>query len=667
MATPKFSPVFAIPPVECARCKVLGATFVCATCGTFYCNVPCQIEHWPIHKDVCMPRLVMATPLMGTALRLEECISQVYPITPNTVNEKVSPTSMGPSPSSVVPIIPSSTGKSVLQQTVLENGTTTCKSPSNEEKAQQQKTKPVIESANDMAPKSSAVVAEHKVEKNGHKVLASAMEKANQQKPELIPKNVGDTSVKSATVVPEQTVQNNSQKAVDSGSAKPSLNVEKLQQQKEILKNLNSTNAKISKTDAGMRKANTENCDPKPDRTYNDELLQQGPFPEPGSNVKISYVADDKIYIYETGPGPNGERNGVELLITRSLECARSVKQTLSAPPIVGDIVFAAFDGDYYRAVIKSVKNDSAEVFYPDFGNSQTVQWNTLKEIPDPKLKYANCLTHGVWLENIAAFTPSIKEFLTQLENIADFKLISVIEVQNAAGIKMVEMYNCSERYNLSLKLQELQATQSIKKKPLPAQLKSTGKISKFVVTNPNTYKPVQIHELVDAGSIQGTEIELVIANASSVFTDNQFSVMTKSNFELYKTMMQECEMYGRIDPNPYVPKANELCLVHNNGIWYRAATIEPDTGGSNLLYLVDDLCFAEDKDMKIRRYPPGLTRHQFVVECVLENTDILLGVIDGKEDVDALCGKLIKANVHLLKDEEMYETTHVTIVNITK
>ncbi|XP_052888845.1 uncharacterized protein LOC128297269 [Anopheles moucheti] len=665
MATPKFSPVFAIPPVECARCKVLGAKFVCATCGTFYCNVPCQIEHWPAHKDVCMPRLVMATPLMGTALCLEECTPQVHAIAPNADNLKVSPSSMGPDSPNVVPTIPSSTGKSVLQKMAVGNETITCTSPSNEEKAYQQKTQPVIKSANDMAPKSSPVIPENTMEKRGQNVLGTAIEKAKQQKPVLISKNVGDTNVKSATVVPEQTVQNNSQKAVDSVAVKPSI-VEKLQRS-ERLKNVNNTNTKMSTTDAGLRKANAENCDPEPDRTYNGKLLQQGPFPEPGSTVKISYVADDKIYIYETGPGPNGERNGVELLITRSLECARGIKNTLSAPPIVGDIVFAIFDGDYYRAVIKSVNGDIAEVFYPDFGNSLAVQWNTLKEIPDPKLKYANCLTHGVWLENIAAFTPPIKDFLTRLENVADFKLITVIEVQNAAGIKMVEMYNCSEKYNLTLKLQELQAIQMNKEMPLKSQPKSTGKTSKFVVTNPNTYKPVLVYDLVDAGSIQGTELELVIANASSVFHDNQFSVMTKPNFELYKTMMQECEIYGRIDPNPYEPEANELCLVHNYGIWYRAVTIQPETGDTNLFYLVDDLCFAEDKDMKIRRYPPGLTRRQFVVECVLENTDILLGVIDIDEDAESLCGRLIKADVHLLKDEEMYETTHVTIVNVVK
>uniref|UniRef100_A0A182R479 MYND-type domain-containing protein n=1 Tax=Anopheles funestus TaxID=62324 RepID=A0A182R479_ANOFN len=685
MATTQSPPLLCVPRVECAMCKVVGAKFVCATCGTFYCNVPCQVKHWPTHRSLCMPRLLMATSILGTSICLDQHASPVMPIPLSISNEKMNPPSMrAPNSLNVVPSLPTvpvrndvvntkkpanSKNKENIgsQQTVVASSATTMAKPlSNEGKAIQQKEQqPAMKSAKDANTKSSTVVAEQKVEKNGQKAVGAVMEKSSslmdkpkQKKAEPVSKHANEINAKSTTAVCEQKVEKNGQKADGFVTPKPSSNILKPKQQKEepVVEKVNSTNTKMSSND-GTRKESTAKNDPG-------KLLQYGAFPEPGSKVKISYVADDKIYIYETGPGPNGERNAVEMLFIRALECARSVKSHLSVPPLVHDIVFAGYDGEYYRAMVKSVENNMAEVFYPDFGNSQMVQWNTLKEIPDPKIKYANCLTHGVWIESIASFTQAIKEFLRQLENDATFMLLTVIDVQNSAGIKMVEMYHCSEKYHLSSKLLNIQGSCSNTKKQQPSPPKSPEKTSKFVVTNPNTYKPVHMNELIDAVCYEGKGMELMITNASNAFTENILCVMTKPTYTQYKIMIKECEMYGKIDPNPYEPKGNELCLVNKGGIWYRAVTIQSPGQNTVTVFLVDEGIIDDGVDSQIRRYPPGLTRHQFAIEY----PTFLLDAIGGNEEnVDTVCGKLIKADIYSSQDEDMCDTTHITILEIGK
>uniref|UniRef100_A0A182MB71 Tudor domain-containing protein n=1 Tax=Anopheles culicifacies TaxID=139723 RepID=A0A182MB71_9DIPT len=615
--------------------------------------------------------MVMATSLLGTAFGLDQRTLPAIatPIKPS--NGKVSTTNAKPN-SRNVPSNPSTVpsrnneienkkpnnarNKGVSPPTDVVNAENKGKLQSNEEKVKQQKPQPVKD-GNGTNGKIAPDVAERpKVEKSARKDVSPLAVK---------PQSIVEKTKPISAAVSEPKVEKNSHKAIDSG--KDSANVESTNQQlqERVIKNANSTNNKQMSDADCERGANAGKHAPKLESTTNAKLLQQGPFPEPGSKVKISYVAENKIYIYETGPGPNGERNGVEVLIARTLECARSVKDHLSAPPAVGDIVFADFDGEYYRAVVKSVKSDGVQVFYPDFGNSQTVKWNTLKEIPDPKIKYANCLTHGVWIENIATFTPNVKKFLQQLENEADFLLITVIDVQNTADIKMVELYHCSEKYHLSAKLLDLQtACPMPKQQQQPPKPKSPEKASKWVITNPKTYKPVLMEELIDPGNIeQGKGIELVIVNASCAFTENQLTVMTKENYAIYETMMKECEIYGKIDPNPYEPKEGEICLVCTKGVWSRAVSIMPQSTNSVWLFLLDQAAFVENDDVIIRRYPPGMTRQQFMVECVLENSNFLLKAIGGDErNVNKACGKLIKADIYISMDEELEETTHLTI-----
>ncbi|XP_035899317.1 uncharacterized protein LOC118506385 [Anopheles stephensi] len=669
MASVLSAPSVTIPAMNCASCKDQGATLVCSTCGTFYCNVPCQVKHWPMHRDFCMPRLVMASPLLGTAAYVGQ---QITPTTRNVIskscNDKPNPPSMVPKPQDET----NNGNNSGKMENSLPSTVKVNDSLQLEAKRRQQKTISTATMLNDRTAKMPST------EKNPPSMVPNPQDGTNngnnsgkmENSPPAIVK-LNDSLLLEAKRRQQKMIskmpsaeKNVDQKAVGCAATEKTMaaksvgpSVEK-QMPKPIVPGANDTKTKVSMAQGNIRPALAQADDQKSDSAGNSQQLQQAPFPKPGSKVLISYVADDKIYIYEAGPGPKGEPNSFELLIARSIECSRSVQSYVSVPPTVGDIVFAAYDGDHYRAVVKSIGNATVEVFYPDFGNSQTVQWNTLKEIPDPKIKYANCLTHAVWVQNVPSFTKAMKQFLNSLVDMSEFMLYTVIDVHNN-GVKMVEMYQCSEQYYLSEKLRNFNLQAMPTNKELSPQQQHT---SKYVITNPNTYKPVFLEELIDTESIEGKGIELVIINAS----ESQLSVVTTANYTLYTAMLKDSDVYGKIDPNPYEPKENEVCLVERDGIWYRAIALRGADDEPNF-YLLDELQCIGAEDIEIRRYPPGLTRKQFIVECVVENTNVLLEAMGGSDaNADKLSGRLMKADVHQSQgDEDTYETTHLTIVSI--
>ncbi|XP_053671914.1 uncharacterized protein LOC128722106 [Anopheles nili] len=399
------------------------------------------------------------------------------------------------------------------------------------------------------------------------------------------------------------------------------------------------------------------------------DVLQAGHFPDPGSKVKISHVAHDKMFIYHVERGPNGEPNQFETLIKRCIEKSRQVKSHFTVQPKVNDIVFAPFEDEFYRAIVKEIKGNKALIFYPDFGNSETMEWSMLKEIPDPNIKYANTFTHPVWIDNISEFTAPIREFLQTLIDEQEFILTTVIDVPKTS-IKMVDMRHVQEKYILSTKLLTIPGNKTEDRKPIvscPPLAKKIQTATKFVVPNPETYKRVGVEELKELEINEGKGMELIIVNASQAFEENLLTVVHKSHLSQYETLLRDCQHYGKIDKNPYEPDNDEACLIQLCEFWHRAIYIEPSdiTGGQ--FYLLDDAtCTNMETVSSIRRYPPAMSRKLFVLEGVLENAQNLLKSIDGnKQNVNMLPGKTLKADLHLSKDDELGETTHITVLSI--
>uniref|UniRef100_A0A182PD67 MYND-type domain-containing protein n=1 Tax=Anopheles epiroticus TaxID=199890 RepID=A0A182PD67_9DIPT len=603
------------PPVGCTSCTVQGANFQCFTCGTYYCGVSCQINHWPTHKDFCIPRLIMATPLLGNASLLTQ-----YP--PPSILK----------PSNEILKAPETVSSTGATPTVLSNGP---------QKVQEKLPEPT---SNRMATGKENVpmtpVPNHETE-----VKESGSGQKLKERNDVVPVIKEETTIKAAT---------NSQKPIGTG-----INGN----EKPVVKTMNPLRA--PKANQPTEVAAKELPVPKtmpPANANNMQLLQHGSFPEPGRKVKISFVAGDRLYIYDSGLGPNGAPNLFQSLIVGSLECAMTVKDCISAPPKVNDILFAPFEDDFYRAVIKTVQGDTAELFFPDFGNSLKIEWRKLKEIPDPKIKYAKIVTHPVWVDNVKSFTPRMSEFLETLVDMHEFVLTTVIDMPNT-HIRMVEMRNARDQYILSAKLlamQEPAASAGVTsiniKKKLNANLRPSNNVPKLVVTNPVTYKPVNINELAEANLDESKGVELIITHGLNAFTQDTMSVINKSNYNAFEKVLKECHMYGQIDPNQYNPQDNELCLVKVKDVWYRGTPMEFTDGKGVQFYLFDINSLEHvEPNAPVRRYPPGLTRNLYAAECVVENPEVLLPILNGDENqADMLGGVTIKADVHHSHDDEI-------------
>uniref|UniRef100_A0A182JPK5 Uncharacterized protein n=1 Tax=Anopheles christyi TaxID=43041 RepID=A0A182JPK5_9DIPT len=279
-------------------------------------------------------------------------------------------------------------------------------------------------------------------------------------------------------------------------------------------------------------------------------------------NVKISYVANDRLYIYDAGSGPNDESNSFQSLILRSLECGMGIKDSLSTPPTIGDIVFAPFEDDFYRAV-----DGIADVFFPDIGNSLKVEWKKLKTIPDQMLKYAKIVTHPVWIDNVKSLTPRMRDFLVTLVDLHELVLTTVIDLPNT-HMRLVDMRHVRQQYVLSelLLVLTIGDVKHKEKKKIASQVRPPNNVPKLVVTNPNTYKA----ELVESYIANNNGVELVITYALHAFSLDKISVIKKSDYTVFEKTVKECQTYGQIDPNPYKTQENEVCLVKIKDLWHR-------------------------------------------------------------------------------------------------
>uniref|UniRef100_A0A182QNM5 MYND-type domain-containing protein n=1 Tax=Anopheles farauti TaxID=69004 RepID=A0A182QNM5_9DIPT len=600
MATAIIPPTVTVPLLNCVSCNSQGAYLECCVCGSCFCSVDCQRKFWPQHKDVCMPRLILA-PMFGRSVNLFQ-----FPPPP----------------------IPQKSDVLVTKD-------------------------PINNAASDLNTKKNVKLPQ-KEQANCAKVSETSKVEKTPRPP--VPKNDAKQKPDLQTVS-QQPLPGNGKtlhgvEGVSKSSPKPAESVS------ERVSKSEPETLKPSATSIAL-KLSAEKYAIKPEDAAVTSALQQAPFPEPGKTVKIAHVTDDKMYIYETGPGPNGEPNQFLTLIKKCIEHSYEVKSHLTVAPKVDDIVFAPFEGEYYRAVVTSIEGESVDVFYPDFGNTQVVAWKQLKEINDPRIKYAKIMTHPVWIDNISTFTPGIKRFIEALISSAEFVLTTVIEMPKTM-IRMVEMRHAQEQYVLSDKLLALRSASSASKKAMAP--KSPTKMTKLVVTNPITYKPVTVDELTPTDDIHGRGVEMVILNASSAITNNLLLVVMKSQYAQYEAMTKECQLYGQIDPNPYEPKENEICLINTKGTWHRAIVVGDDNGKNMQFYLVDisELVHVAGA-AQVRRYPPGLTRKLYQTECILENCDTLLEAANGKQgNLANLCGKVFKGD--LFKTDESSETMHVTI-----
>ncbi|XP_050068939.1 uncharacterized protein LOC126557270 [Anopheles maculipalpis] len=592
----------------CTACRKSNASYQCFVCGAFYCGEQCQRTDWPGHIVQCLPRLVrIHTGFMPNETQSMACPPP--PITPMHVNTNHAP------------------AKNNLKQNLSNQqdglnrafGTNVApKSPIKATKREQNQDEASVK----IAPLQGSVPTN---------VLKNLALKRHQEQ-------------KASTSKPTTTT----------GAATTAAG--KVEQQDQML----ATNAKENASK--LAKLVQQKSAPK-------RTIQYSAFPLEGEYVKISYVADTTLFVYRSGQEANGQTNRYIDLIKRSVECARGVKELLTAAPKLSEIVFAPFDGDHYRAVVKSVDGPMATVFYPDFGNTQTVEWNQMKEIPDKEIQYCMCYTHPVMVEGVSEFSPLVKQYLEELLEMDDFELIRVNKQKSATT---VEMRHAQELYLLSEKLKGLAKEENDKEESRAAAQAAAKVVAEEKADTAEQLPPldslslyvkVTAEDFIEHALPLGEDVKLMVVEASELNVSNQLSVILTSDSLAFAKMMNECDQYGNKDPNAYQPSSeNEVFLLHFDGVWCRA--LLAGLGEQVQYYLLDlGIIRALDEKPKCRRFPTGLTRKMFVCECIVDNLEAL-GEFAKEENNDMLRGKILTAKVYQHTDEEG-EPMHVKIHSI--
>uniref|UniRef100_A0A182LUI0 MYND-type domain-containing protein n=1 Tax=Anopheles culicifacies TaxID=139723 RepID=A0A182LUI0_9DIPT len=550
----------------CTFCRKGGASFQCFVCGTYYCGEPCQRNDWPAHIVNCLPRLVRVhsgfVPNEPKPMGFPDPhMTQSYGNFPNP-NGPVQVAYTNPMHHQVPPNQPNA-------------------KKTNEPNVKLSPNKPAT------GPK--------------------PLEKQQQQKP------VSPIKMSSGYVVPTNVLKHlalQRHQEQETLTAKPE--AANGASQKAAVTPVTKTEGIIAKEMSKLAKrVQQKTAVPKREIRYST-------FPSEGECVKISYVTDRMLYVYRIGEDANSGQNRYLDFVKRSVECSRKVTKMLQTAPKVDDIVFAPFDGDFYRAVVKSIEDTRVSVFFPDFGNTQSVEWTEMKEIPDKEIQYGMCHTHAVMLAGVPTFSPLVKAFLSELLELDEFELTKVDE----KAVKTVDMRHVQELYQLSAKVQELAKKEQEIQKPVEKETVPTVPIE-----DPGSYVPMLAEEFLEHDVPVEEEVQLMIVDASELIKSNQLSLILNSEQDMFGKMMSECERYGNLDPHPYVPECeNEALLLHFEGVWCRAMLAAK--GDEPQYYMLDIGIIRTIKEKaNCRRYPAGLTRKIFVCECVVENPDMFVGL----------------------------------------
>lgn len=357
------------------------------------------------------------------------------------------------------------------------------------------------------------------------------------------------------------------------------------------------------------------------------------------------------IYIYHNN-GKDGQLSDYYLLTNRMFKAAEEAK-ALKGAPSVDDVIFAPFQGGYFRAKVLAVSGEKLQVFYVDFGNTETVEWKQSREIADEDLKWAKYLTYPATLEGVDAFDGGMMKMLETLEHKEEFELVRADAVQGSE-VKSVVLKRPKQSLTLNMELMELkerelrerkQREQEKLEKELKAKQEQAAQkqaVQKpkvdVQIADPSNYQEVLFDESMEIKHLPShVTKKLMIIDASEVLETSIISVVAAENVEKYAQVVEYCDLAGTKDPNVYQPtKEGEVCLaLHKDEGWSRALY---DMSEGNYM-LLDVGILTSVPAANVRRFPPQLSKVVYNNEVLVENLPKLKAMMkNGKpEDLHGL------------------------------
>lgn len=368
------------------------------------------------------------------------------------------------------------------------------------------------------------------------------------------------------------------------------------------------------------------------------QILEPGRFPPEGARVKITAsLPSGCLYIYHNN-GQHGGHSDFQTLINRLHQAADNESRPLQAAPKVNDVVFAPFQGMFYRAKVLSVKEANISVQFPDFGNLDTVAWKESREIINEELKWAKYLCFPVTLDGVESpLTNEQKQMVEQLEFAEDFELVNAETVPDSE-VRRVTLKRERQNVTLNMALVELKEKDLRQRRQREEQRAAKERLEKAEkekqelaakIADPDTYKPLIFDDVITTKQLLADKrYTLCIIDASEVLDSQLISVIAAEDAPQYGAVVQDCERYGLADPNEYQPKVRgEVCLGRYKADWSRVLY---DDEENSLLLDVGTLVTPDE----FRRFPPSLSRTVYNNEVFVENMPLLEKMmVDGKPE----------------------------------
>ncbi|XP_038105261.1 uncharacterized protein LOC6032629 isoform X2 [Culex quinquefasciatus] len=367
------------------------------------------------------------------------------------------------------------------------------------------------------------------------------------------------------------------------------------------------------------------------------QILEPGRFPPEGARVKITTsLQSGCLYIYHNNGGQHGGQSDFQALINRLHQAADNESRPLAGAPKVDDVVFAPYQGMFYRAKVLAVKETKIDVQFPDFGNLETVALKECREILNEELKWAKYLSFPVMLDGVEGpLTKEQKHMVEQLEFEEEFELVAAETVPDSE-VRQVVLKRERQNVTLNMALVELKEKEARQRRLREEQRAAKERLEKAEkkkqelaakIPDPDTYKPLIFDEVATAKQLTADKrYTLCIIDASEVLESKLISVIAAEHAPQYGEVVADCERFGLADPNEYLPKMQgELCLGRYKADWSRVLY---DDEENSLLLDVGTLVTPDE----FRRFPAGLSCTVYNNEVFVENMPLLEQMMkDGK------------------------------------
>ncbi|XP_046749603.1 uncharacterized protein LOC124413211 isoform X2 [Diprion similis] len=236
--------------------------------------------------------------------------------------------------------------------------------------------------------------------------------------------------------------------------------------------------------------------------------------------------------------------------------------QKLTELPVIGEMVLAKYieDGNFYRAIVRQIKEQKIIVSYVDFGNIETTSLENLRPISDSLKQYESCVARIV-LKNVPKDVPMTKELSEYLGMLAGSEKPLMCTFEGSPSTDGVFL-KFSDGTCINEKVLKLLT---------PSWKKEEDDKTVFLLSD------LDVAELGEPG--QTLSVLCLFSYGALLHILAPYDVELINH--ITDVMAAQIKEYCDQQKEHYIPRADELCIAPYEGIWYRAVCLETNTSAT--------------------------------------------------------------------------------------